>query len=152
MTVANDKRELVAAFISRALARFHIEAQVITVSDQYDYFVNRIYHTDTSVVLGGYPDYPASYHFLSHLVEPSGYYNVFGFTLPGLNARIRTLPSSATMDETRTLAEINAALENEALYIPLYYVSNFIAIRSRVRSIGFKYGEYVDFASLEVAP
>jgi ABC-type transport system substrate-binding protein len=152
MTVANDKRELVAAFIARALARFNIEVQVVTISDQYDYFVNRIYHTDTSVVLGGIPDYPASYHFLSHLVEPSGYYNVFGFTFPGLNARIRTLPSSTTMDETRTLAEINAALENDALYIPLYYVSNFIAIRSRVRSIGFKYGEYVDFASLEVAP
>jgi len=152
MTVANDKRELVAAFISRALARFQIETQVVTISDQYDYFANRIYHTDTSVLLGGYPDYPASFHFLSHLVEPSGYYNVFGFRLPGVNARIRTLPSIATMDETRTLAEINAALENEALYIPLYHVSNFLAIRSRVRSIGFKYGEYVDFASLEVAP
>lgn len=152
MTVANDKRELVAAFIARALAPLNIEARVITISDQYDYFVNRIYHTDTSVVLGGYPDYPASYQFLSHLVEPNGYYNVFDFTFPGLNARIRTLPSSTTMDETRTLAEINAALENDALYIPLYYVSNFIAIRSRVRSIGFKYGEYVDFTSLEVAP
>ncbi|MCU0275973.1 MAG: ABC transporter substrate-binding protein [Acidobacteria bacterium] len=145
-----DERQLVAEHIARALARFNIEAQVIPVSDQYDYFTNRIYRTRTSVMLGGIPDYPAAYHFLTHLVEPNGYYNVFGFALPELNSRIDSLPSSQTMEETRSLAQISAALESEALYVPLYYNANFFAIRSRIRTVVFTYGEVLDFGSLEV--
>lgn len=150
MLTLADERQLVAEHIARALARFNIEAQVIPVSDQYDYFTNRIYQTRTSVMLGGIPDYPAAYHFLTHLVEPNGYYNVFGFALPGLSSRIESLPSSQTMEETRSLAEISAALEGEALYVPLYYNANFFAIRSRIRTMVFTYGEVLDFGSLEV--
>lgn len=150
LTVDNDQRQLVAEHISRTLARFNIEVRVVTVTDQYDYFTNRIYHTDTSVMLGGIPDYPSSYHFLTHLVEPSGYYNVFHFSAPGLHSLIRQLPSTSTVAETRLLAEIGAALENESLYIPLYHMANFVAARSRIRTIAFNYGEVIDFASLEV--
>jgi hypothetical protein len=102
-------------------------------------------------MMGAIPDYPASYHFLTHLVEPYGYYNIFGFVLPELKARIDSLPSLDTMEETRTLAKINTAFEDESLYIPLYYNSNFVAIRSRFRAAAFNYGEIIDFAGLEVA-
>ncbi len=146
-----DERQRVAEYIARALARFDIEVKVVPVADQYDYWSNRIYQTRTSVMMGGIPDYPASYHFLTHLVEPNGYYNIFGFVLPELKARIDSLPSSDTLEETRTLAEINAAFEGESLYIPLYYNSNFVAIRSRISAVAFNYGEIIDFAGLEVA-
>jgi peptide/nickel transport system substrate-binding protein len=146
-----DERQRVAEYIARTLARFDVEAQVIPVADQFDYWSNRIYQTRTSVMLGGIPDYPAAYHFLTHLVEPNGYYNIFGLALPELKARIDSLPSSNTMEETRTLAEINAAFEGESIYIPLYYNSNFVAIRSKISAVAFTYGEIIDFAGLEVA-
>ncbi len=145
-----DARQLVAEYIAQSLARFNIEIQVIPVANQFDYWSHRIYHTRSSVMLGGIPDYPVSYHFLTHLVEPNGYYNVFGFSLPELTARIVSLPSSETMDEMHSLAEIGSALERESLYIPLYYSSNFIAIRSRIRTVAFNYPDVIDFASLEV--
>jgi ABC-type transport system substrate-binding protein len=146
-----DERQRVAEYIAQTLARFDIEAQVIPVADTYDYWSNRIYHTRTSIMLGGIPDYPTSYNFLTHLVEPNGYYNVFGFALPELKARIDSLPSSDTLAETRTLAEINAGFEDESLYIPLYYNSNFVAIRGRISGVAFNYEEVIDFAGLEVA-
>jgi oligopeptide transport system substrate-binding protein len=150
MTVAKDERQRVAEFVRQELSRFNVEVTVITITDQYDYFNRQIYNTNTSVVMGGIPDYPSAYHFLTHLVEPNGYFNVFKFTLPALQAKIKTLPSLDTVNETRTLSEISAAFEDDALYIPLYHYANFIAIRERIKTIGFKYGEITDFAGLEV--
>ncbi|HEX7502660.1 MAG TPA: ABC transporter substrate-binding protein, partial [Acidobacteriota bacterium] len=146
-----DGRQRVAEYIARTLARFDIEVQVVPVADQYDYWSNRIYHTRASVMLGAIPDYPASYNFLTHLVEPNGYYNVFGFVLPELKARIDSLPSSDTLEETRTLTQINAGFEGESLFIPLYYNSNFVAIRSRITAVAFNYEGVIDFSGLEVA-
>ena len=100
--------------------------------------------------MGGIPDYPSSFHFLSHLVEPNGYYNVRRFSLPGLQARIKTLPSLDTVSEARVLSELCLALEREALYVPLYHYSNFVAIREPIKAITFKYGEVADLARLEV--
>lgn len=146
-----DERQRVAEHIARKLAPFDIEVQVIPVTNQYDFWSQRIYQTRTSVMLGAIPDYPASYHLLTNLVEASGNYNIFGFFLPQLKARIDSLPSTNTKEEARTLAEINEAFEGESLYIPLYYNSNFVAIRSRVSVVAFNYGEIIDFAGLEVA-
>lgn len=146
-----DERQRVAEYIAQALARFDIEVKVEPVADTYDYWSNRIYRTRTSIMMGAIPDYPASYHFLTHLVEPNGYYNIFGFVLPGLKAQIDSLPSLDTMEETRSLAAINSAFEGESLYIPLYYNSNFVAIRNRISNVAFNYGEIIDFAGLEVA-
>ncbi|MCU0236643.1 MAG: ABC transporter substrate-binding protein [Acidobacteria bacterium] len=150
LTVAKDRRGQVGEFVRRELARFDIDVKVITMDDQYDYFTRRIYDTDASVVMGGIPDYPSSFHFLSHLVEPNGYYNIRRFSLPALQASIKTLPSLDTVNEARVLAEISASCEREALYVPLYHYSNFVAIRDRIRSISFKYGEVADLARLEV--
>ena len=55
------------------------------------------------------------------------------------------------MNEPQTIAEINSAFEAESLYIPLYYDSNYVAIRSRISAAAFNYGEIIDFAGLEVA-
>jgi oligopeptide transport system substrate-binding protein len=151
MTVAKDERQLVAEFVRRELAKFNVEVKVITIADQYEYFNNLIYSTKTSVVLGGIPDYPASFHFLTHLVEKNGYFNVFKLAFPKLQARLKTLPSVDIIQETRMLAEINADFESDSIYIPLYYYSNFIAIRNRIKTISFKYGDITDFANLEVA-
>ena len=125
LTVAKDDRQLVAEFVRRELAKFAVDVKVITIADQYEYFNNLIYKTKTSVVLGGIPDYPASYHFLTQLVERNGYFNVFKFTFAELQAKIKTLPSVDIVQETRMLAEINSDFENESIYIPLYYYSNF---------------------------
>ena len=130
-----------AEYIARTLARFDIEVAGHPVSDQYDYWSNRIYQTDTSVMLGGYPDYPGLLPFPHPPGRAQRLLQRIRLRPPRPERRIGTLPSSKTMDETRTLAEINAAFENDSLYIPLYYISNFIAIRSRVQSVAFKYGE-----------
>jgi len=151
MTVAKDERQLVAEFLRRELAKFDVEVKVITIADQYDYFNNLIYSTKTSVVLGGIPDYPSSFHFLTHLVEINGYYNVLKFVFPKLLSKIKTLPSVDIVREMRMLAEIIAAFESDSFYVPLYYCSNFFAIRNRIKSIAFKYGDITDFANLEVA-
>ena len=150
-TLAQEPRRFVAEFLHQELARVNVDVNVVTVSDQYDYFHNLIYNTDTSVILGGIPDYPCAYHFLSHLVEPNGYYNILKITDPEMLAKIKTLPGVDTVEEAHMLAEINKALESDSIYIPLYHNSNFIAIRNRIEAIGFKYGEIVDFAALEVA-
>ena len=107
-----------------------MDVKVITIADQYDYFNNLHLPAPTPASCwAASPTIPSSYHFLTHLVEPNGYYNVFRFALPELQARIKTLPSLDTIEETRMLAEINAAFESDSLYIPLYYNSNFVAIR-----------------------
>lgn len=151
MTVTKNEKHLVAEFVRRELAKFNVEVKVIIITDFNEYFNNLIYSTKTSLVLGGIPDYPSSFHFLTHLVEKNGYFNVFNFTFPKLQARIKLLPSVDIVQETRMLAEINAAFESDAIYIPLYYSSNYIAVRKRIKTIAFKYGDITDFAKLEVA-
>ncbi len=150
LTVAKDSRGQVGEFIRRRLARFGFDVRVTVMDDQYQYFTRGIYETGGAVIMGGIPDYPAAFHFLSHLVEPNGYYNCRRFVLPGLQSRIESLPSLGTLAETRLLAEIGEELEREALYVPLYYYSNFIARRRNVSPITFKYGEVADLARLEV--
>ncbi len=150
LTVSKDKRGQVGEFVRRELARFDVDVKLVVMDDQYDYFTRAVYEADGSIIMGGIPDYPAAFHFLSHLVEPNGYYNVRKFSLPGLQAKIAKLPTLDTVNEARMLAEIRADLENEALYIPLYHFSNFIALRPRVKAITFKYGEVADLARLEV--
>ncbi len=150
LTVAKDDRQLVAEFVRRELAKFAVDVKVITIADQYEYFNNLVYKTKTSVVMGGIPDYPASYHFLTQLVERNGYFNVFKFTFAGLQAKIKTLPSVDIVKETRMLAEINSDFERESIYIPLYYYSNFMAVKNRIKNIAFKYSEIADFATMEV--
>jgi hypothetical protein len=83
-------------------------------------------------------------------VERNGYFNVFKFTFAGLQAKIKTLPSVDIVQETRMLAEINSDFEKESIYIPLYYYSNFYAVKNRITNITFKYGEIADFATMEV--
>jgi ABC-type transport system substrate-binding protein len=150
LTVAKDKRGQVGEFIRRELARFDIEVRVVTVEDAYAYFTREVYRTRASVILGGIPDYPAAYHFLSHLVEADGYYNIRGFSLPAVRARVATLPGAETVSETRTLAWIGSELEREALYVPLFHYANFVALRPSVRGLTFKFGEVADLALLEV--
>jgi ABC-type transport system substrate-binding protein len=150
-TLAHSERRAVAEFLRRALAPYGVEVRVVTVDDQYDYFHNLIYNTDTSVILGGTLDYPCTYQFLTHLAEPNGYFNIQKSADPAMLAMIKTLPGADTVEETRTLAKISAAFERDSIYVPLYHNSNFVAIRSRIEAIGFKYGEIVDFAGLEVA-
>ena len=150
LTVAKDRRRQVGEFVRRELAKFDVDVKLITMSDQFEYFTSQIYDTAASVIMGGIPDYPSSYHFLSHLVEPNGYYNVRKFSLPWLQARIQALPSMSTVSEARALAEISAACEREALYVPLYHYSNFVAMRNHIKAITFKYGEVADLARLEV--
>ncbi len=150
LTVANSKRGQVGEFIRRELARFDIDVRVVTVDDPYAYFTRDVYRTGASVILGGTLDYPAAYHFLSHLVEPGGYYNIRGFSLPAVRSRVATLPGADTVSETRSLAWIAAELEREALYVPLYYYANFVALRPSVSGLTFKFGEVADLALLEV--
>ncbi len=150
LTVAKDKRRQVGEFVRRELARYDVEVKLVVMNDPFAYFTRGIHEAEGSIILGGIPDYPAAFHFLSHLVEPNGYYNARKFSLPGLQAKIAMLPSADTVNEARMLAEIRADLEKEALYIPLYHYSNFIALRRRIQSITFKYGEVADLARLEV--
>lgn len=150
LTVAKDKRGQVGEFVRRELAGFGVDVRVVTLDDPFVYFTREVYRTDAAVILGGIPDYPAAYHFLSHLVEPDGYYNIRGFSLPAVRARIATLPGADTVSETRSLAWIGAELEREALYVPLYYYANFVALRPSVRGLTFKFGEVADLALLEV--
>lgn len=152
LTVAKDKRGRVGEVLRRQLERAGFDVRLTVMQDQFEYYTRGIRETGGAVVMGGIPDYPAAFHFLSHLVEPNGYYNPRRFALPGLQAKIETLPGLDTLGETRLLAEIGAELEGEALYIPLYHYSNFIAVRRHVRPITFKYGEVADLARLEVIP
>ncbi|HOW44398.1 MAG TPA: ABC transporter substrate-binding protein [Candidatus Aminicenantes bacterium] len=150
LTVTKDKRGQVGEFVRRELARYDIDVRVVALDDPFAYFTREVYRTDASVILGGIPDYPAAYHFLSHLVEAGGYYNIRGFSLPAVRARIATLPGADTVSETRSLAWIGAELEREALYVPLYHYATFVALRPAVRGLVFKFGEVVDLAQLEV--
>ena len=151
LTVADSKRGQVGEFVRRELARFDIDVRLVIQDDAFAYFTREIYRTGASVILGGFPDYPAAYHFLSHLVEANGYYNIRGFSLPAVQARVATLPGADTVSEARSLAWISAELEREALYVPLYYYANFIALRPPVRGLTFKFGEVADLAQLEVS-
>ncbi len=150
LTVANNKRGQVGEFVRRELARFNIDVHVVTLDDAFAYFTREVYRTGASVILGGVPDYPAAYHFLTHLVEPGGYYNIRGFSLPAVQSRVATLPGADTVSEARSLAWISAELEREALYVPLYYNASFVALRPSVSGLTFKFGEVADLALLEV--
>ena len=125
-----DRRELVAEFVRRELAKFDVDVKVVTIADP----VRILLHPDLRLRRqrhpGRHPGLPVLFPF-PHATwwSPTAITTSSGSRFPGLQARIKTLPSLDMVSEARMLAEINAALEREALYVPLYHYSNFIAIR-----------------------
>jgi ABC-type oligopeptide transport system substrate-binding subunit len=143
----NDR---VLAFLQNDLKRFSVNLTVETVSDPVQFFHQTIFRTKSSVLAGGIPDYPASYHFLSNLAESDGLFNIFHTPFPESTAMIRRLPSLDIVGETGDLERIARQLEEDAVYIPLYYYSDLIAVNSYIKKISFKYGQIIDFSRMEV--
>jgi ABC-type oligopeptide transport system substrate-binding subunit len=143
----NDR---VLDYLQNDLKRFSVNLTVETVSDPVQFFNQTIYRTKSSLLVGGIPDYPASYNFLSNLVETDGLFNIFHVLFPESTAGVRQLPSLDIVGETRDLERINRQLEEDAIYIPLYYYSDLIAVNTYIKKISFKYGQIIDFSRMEV--
>jgi ABC-type transport system substrate-binding protein len=150
VSAARLQNDRVLAYLRNDLKRFSVDLTVETVSDPVQFFNQTIYQTKNSLLVGGIPDYPASYNFLSNLAETDGLFNIFHVPFPESTAKIRQLPSLDIVGETRDLEQINRQIEEEAIYIPLYYYSDLIAVNTYIKKINFKYGQIIDFSRMEV--
>jgi ABC-type transport system substrate-binding protein len=150
VSAARLQNDRVLDYLQNDLKRFSVNLTVETVSDPVQFFNQTIHQTKSSLLVGGIPDYPASYNFLSNLVETNGLFNIFHRLFPESTAGVRQLPSLDIVGETRDLERINRQLEEDAIYIPLYYYSDLIAVNTFIKKISFKYGEIIDFSRMEV--
>jgi len=151
LTLAANERESVAEFLKRELARYQIDVQVATVADRYEYFNRVIYNTNASLIIGGVPDYPSAYDFLTQLIEPSGSCNPLKLEFPALDKLVNSLPGLDTVEENRSLARINRLIEEDSIYIPLYYNSEFLTSKLKIGNITSKFGQIINFSLMEVS-
>jgi len=150
VSAARLQNDRVLAYLQDDLKRFSVNLTVETVSDPVQFFNQTIYQTKSSLLVGGIPDYPAAYNFLSNLAETEGLFNIFHVPFPESTARVHQLPSLDIVGETRDLEWVNRQLEEDAVYIPLYYYSDLIAVNTYIKKINFKYGQIIDFSRMEV--
>jgi ABC-type oligopeptide transport system substrate-binding subunit len=114
------------------------------------YFKAILENPATSLIVEGITDYPTSYSFLNQLYESGGILNYFNIQSPEIKRLIEILPEIDIKKQTQTLVEINRLIEEQSIYIPLYYYSNNFVVKDRIKKIIFKYGGVIDFSALEV--
>ena len=144
------QNDQVLAFLQNDMKRLDVRLTIQTVDDPDQFFTHTIYHSKNSILVGGIPDYPATYDFLSGLTKTGGFYNLFQVPFPESAAAVRELPFQNIIQETRAMERISLQLEEEAVYIPLYYYSDLIAVNTVVKKIDFKFGQIIDFSRMEV--
>ena len=89
-------------------------------------------------------------NFFNQLYEKNGLLNNIDIQSPEILKQIKTLPEINLKSQAITLSEINKRVENESIYIPLFYNSDTLIIKNKIKTIIFKYGGVIDFSSLEV--
>jgi len=150
-TVSNDNRLAVANFIRDELKKFNLQVTVSCVEDQLYYFNKLIFETPDSFIIGAIPDFPSPPAFLSQLIEITGLYNSTHYDFGSITSLLQTFPVQNIKKETETLALVNRMLEEESVYIPLFYHSQLLALREKVKKLIFKYSDVIDFSQLEVS-
>lgn len=139
----------IASFIKRELKEIGIEVQIRTISGQ-EYFQISFINTPVSTIVEGLADYPTAYNFFNQLYEKNGILNNIDIQSPEILKQIKTLPEIDLKSQAHTLSEINKRVEKESIYIPLFYNSDTLIVKNKIKTIIFKYGGVIDFSSLEV--
>lgn len=139
----------VAEYLKKELELANIVINIKVQPDK-EYFKVILDNPPTSLIVDGITDYPTSYNFLNQLYEEEGILNYFHIQSPQIKQLIGILPEIDIKKQTQTLVEINRLIEEESIYIPLYYYSNNFVVKDRIKKIIFKYGGVIDFSSLEV--
>jgi ABC-type transport system substrate-binding protein len=139
----------VAECLKKELKAGNIDVDIKILPDKA-YFKAILENPATSLIVEGITDYPTSYSFLNQLYESGGILNYFNIQSPEIKRLIEILPEIDIKKQTQTLVEINRLIEEQSIYIPLYYYSNNFVVKDRIKKIIFKYGGVIDFSALEV--
>jgi ABC-type transport system substrate-binding protein len=139
----------IAKFIKRDFKQIGINVQIKTISAQ-EYFHTSLTSSPSSFIIEGLADYPTPYNFFNQLYEKNGVLNYINIQSPEILKQIKTLPETDLKSQAATLSEINQMVETESIYIPLFYNSENLIIKNKIKTIIFKYGGVIDFSSLEV--
>jgi len=148
-TINRNNRPAVLAEIKTQLQKYNIEVKIDIVENQSYFFNEFLQKTKHSVLLGAVSDYPSAFNNLVFLVD-HGLYNKFKFNLPQISTLIKKLPETNWLGEIELIRKINELFFEEAYYIPLYYHSSLWGFKDRIKNLNFKFGDIIDFASLEV--
>lgn len=139
----------IAEFIRRELKPYGIDVHIRTISGQ-EYFQISLKNSPFSTIIEGLADYPTAYNFFNQLYEKNGVLNDIAIQSPEILKKIKTLSEIDLKAQADTLAEINKQVEAESIYIPLFYNSDTLIIKNKIKTLIFKYGGVIDFSSLEV--
>lgn len=145
------RRIAAASFLRSSLHPRGIDIAIQPQEDVNQFLTRTIYTTRDSFILGGTPDYPSAFTFLSHLLARQGVFNPQRFDFPAILPLIFRLPSLPPEKEVEFMNHIHTLLEEEALYVPLYFSSDYYAAAKKISAVPFLFGGLIDFARLEVA-
>jgi len=140
----------IAAALRRDLADANIRVSLREVPPQEYFPAVSTRPPSENILVTGLPDYPAPYNFLNQLYEIDGVLNHFRLNSPEILDLIHTLPTLDIKEEAAALTRINALVEAESLYIPLYYSPDYIIMKDSIESLIFEYAGVIDFSSIEV--
>lgn len=140
-----------AEFIKAALAAREIRVDIHEVA-QEDYFriIDKPGQTDYSLITKGAADYPCPYNLLIQLYGSGGALNNHNIQSKEIMDQILTLPLVEVKTEVQRLRTIDIKGEKESYYIPLYFLSNTLVLKNRIKKITFKYPSIINYSTIEV--
>jgi len=139
----------IAGILKTELGKNGIKVNIQTISTK-EYYLYISKDIKYSIIVEGLPDYPSAYNFLSQLYEKDNILNYFQIDSPKILDMIKKLPEIDIKQQANTLKQINYLIEEESLYIPLFYYYDNIIIKDRIKKLLFKYAGTIDFSSIEV--
>ena len=147
----NHGQRKVAEFLREDLKKINVNLEIIAVDARtYSKKISKPVKLNYSFIVNGSADYPSPYNFLNQLYGSDGTLNYFEVNSPQVTDLISTLPTTDIKGEINTLSLINKSIEEESLYIPLYYYANVIVMKGNIKKVLFKYPSIINFSSIEV--
>lgn len=139
----------IAELLKKELGENGIELHIQTIPTK-EYYPIISQNIKYSIIIEGLPDYPCAYNFLNQLYEKDNILNYFQINSPKILDMIKKLPEIDIKQQAHTLKEINQLIEEESIYIPLFYYYDNIIMNDKIKKLLFKYAGTIDFSSIEV--
>ena len=143
-----DKQEKIVNSLENQLKKNNIllEKQLVSFNDVF----TKNPKFDAKII-NFLPDYSSTYNFLIQFYINEGLANDFKISNKNILNKIKELPTLNLDKESLTYSIINKMIENESLYIPLFYSSLVYTIKGRINNLDFKFPTVINYCTLELA-
>lgn len=148
LLIHHGHKEL-AEYLQKQLEKINVHLEIIEIdAGLYSEKIRKPHKH--SIIITGSSDYPTPFNFLTQLYRKDGLFNYHKINSPRIGERISRLPLMDIKQEADTLKGINKLIEEESIYIPLYYYSNYIVMKDKIKKVLFKYPSIINFSSIEI--